>query len=145
MNIRTVKKQTKLVDDLKVSLCGGIGRRAGLSSIEFECASGNSGRRTAQTRRRLLAQRQMLIPSQADALTASEGVETRRAAPKAKSNGEGIVQTTNCKCSESYSGKKIQYLHGCRSSILLGGTTYKLSIPKMNKLKRQSKELLAAG
>ena len=36
---------------------------------------------------------QMAIPSQAR----REGVETRRAAPKAQRYGEGIVQTTNAK------------------------------------------------
>ena len=36
----------------------------------------------------------MAIPSQAT-LSDVEGVETRRAAPKASCYGEGIVQTTN--------------------------------------------------
>src|SRR5262249_11864921 len=64
----------------------------------FECAAGNRGRRTAQTRGNLST----AIPSQA---RKREGVETRRAAPAPRSvprtwgpepgQGEGIVQTTN--------------------------------------------------
>src|SRR5262249_37714860 len=49
------------------------GRRNGLE--RFECAAGNRGRRTAQTRGNLST----AIPSQA---RKREGVETRRAAPK---------------------------------------------------------------
>src|SRR5207253_10257091 len=49
------------------------GRRNGLE--RFECAAGNRGRRTAQTRGNLST----AIPSQA---RQREGVETRRAAPK---------------------------------------------------------------
>src|ERR1043166_8763408 len=93
------------------------GRRNGLEA--FECAAGNRGRRTAQTRGNLST----AIPSQA---RQREGVETRRAAPKPQRSmipksgnrfsemimlqqkgragrrhpilpgqGEGIVQTTN--------------------------------------------------
>ena len=39
----------------------------------------------------------MAIPSQA---WKQEGVETRRAAPKARCYGEGIVQTTNASCGD---------------------------------------------
>ena len=50
----------------------------------------------------------MAIPSQA---LEREGVETRRAAPKAKGQGEGIVQTTNASwaAAKAVAGKKIRW------------------------------------
>jgi hypothetical protein len=49
-----------------------------------------------------------------------EGVETRRQPSR---TDEGIVQTTNCKGSESYSGKKISRLNRRAGSIPATRTT----------------------
>ena len=57
----------------------------------------------------------MAIPSQA---SQDEGVETRRGAPKTVKYGEGIVQTTNRKGSENYSGTKICWAYARGSSSL---------------------------
>lgn len=56
---------------------------------QLECSSGNRRCRTAQIRGNLLRGNPEPSPGN------GEGVETRRAAPKAAGYGEGIVQTTN--------------------------------------------------
>jgi hypothetical protein len=93
---------------------GETGRRKGLKQLE--CPRGNPRCRTAQIR----GNRSQAIPSQARQPNGCcEGVETRRAAPDARTRyGEGIVQTTNsaghvrCRAmaAKAVAGKKIPRL-----------------------------------
>ena len=93
---------------------GGIGRRDGLDG-NLSALPGNRRCRTAQIRGNLLNGNPE--PSPADG---REGVETRRAAPKAFGQGEGIVQTTNPASSgaaKAAAGTKIRLPQGSGGSI----------------------------
>ena len=92
---------------------GGIGRRDGLDG-DLSALPGNRRCRTAQIRGNLSNGNPE--PSPADG---REGVETRRAAPKAFGQGEGIVQTTNPASSgaaKAVAGKKIRLPQGSGGS-----------------------------
>lgn len=92
---------------------GGIGRRDGLDA-NLSALPGNRRCRTAQIRGNLSNGNPEPSPA-----GGREGVETRRAAPKAFSQGEGIVQTTNPASSgaaKAAAGKKIRLPQGSGGS-----------------------------
>ena len=99
---------------------GGIGRRDGLDR-NLSALPGNRRCRTAQIRGNLSNGNPE--PSPADG---REGVETRRAAPKAFGQGEGIVQTTNPAlpgAAKAAAGTKIRLPQGSGGSIPPARTT----------------------
>lgn len=92
---------------------GGIGRRDGLDA-NLSALPGNRRCRTAQIRGNLSNGNPEPSPA-----GGREGVETRRAAPKAFGQGEGIVQTTNPASSgvaKAAAGKKIRLPQGSGGS-----------------------------
>ena len=93
-----------LGSNLLVSPRGGIGRHARLD-CKVECLTGNGKSRTAQIRGNLLNG-----DPEPSHISHVEGVETRRAAPKANCYGEGIVQTTNAEAAvKTVVGMKILF------------------------------------
>ena len=91
---------------------GGIGRRNGLKRIE--CPPGNRAMQNCSN-----SGKPVKWQSRAKPRRTGEGVETRRAAPKARTRyGEGIVQTTNAMrraAAKAVAGMKIRWAKGlCR-------------------------------